>query len=73
MKIFKTNNSQSQSSPHLPLMKNKDSKEFEFFLEEFLNEDKKEWKEYDEYQVLLPRYGRFWDNGYEDVERGEDA
>lgn len=70
MKISKTNNSQSSSSRHLPFLKKKERTEFKFFLEELLKEETKDWKECDEYQVLLPRHGRFWDNGYEDVEKG---
>lgn len=71
MKILKANNSQSDSlknkvtSSRLPLAKNKERPEFDFILEEFLNAEAREW---DEYPVLLPRHGRFWDNGYEDVE-----
>lgn len=73
MKILKTQNSQLDSfrnMPNLsrvrpPLVKKKGVPEFDFLLEELLNEEIKEW---DEYPVLLPRHGRFWDNGYEDVE-----
>ncbi len=48
-----------------PSEKMRDRPEFDFILEEILRE---EIKELDDYPVLLPRHGRFWDNGYEDVE-----
>lgn len=71
MKILKPNNSHFDAfrnmtdSPHLLLVKKKDSNEFDFYLDEFLNEEIRDW---DESPILLPRHGRFWDNGYEDVE-----
>jgi hypothetical protein len=46
-------------------MKKKNGPEFDFYLEEFLNEESKDMEEY---SILLPKHGRFWDNGYEDVE-----
>lgn len=71
MKILNANDPQLDSfkkmaaSSDRTFRKKKDRLEFDFFLEEFLKEEAREG---DEYPVLLPRYGRFWDNGYEDVE-----
>ena len=71
MKFLKTHNSHFDSfknKTNLPiysLLKKEDQSEFDFSLEEFLKE---ETRECDEYPVLLPRRGRFWDNGYEDIE-----
>lgn len=73
MKTLKTNNSQfdsfkntATSFPETFRKKEKYS-DFDFFLEELLKE-KEDLRDWDEYPVLLPRHGRFWDNGYEDVE-----
>ena len=71
MQILKTQKSQLDSFRNKsalsrrPLVKKKDHSDFDFSLEEFLKEETREW---DEYPILLPRHGRFWDNGYEDVE-----
>jgi hypothetical protein len=71
MKISETKNSQMDSFSakanfsRRSLLKKKDRPEFDFFLEELL---KGETRNCDEYSVLLPQHGRFWDNGYEDVE-----
>ena len=73
MKILQANNSRfnsfqkSTTSSRQRLSKKRNHPEFKFRLDEILNEDSKEW---DEYSVLLPRHGHFWDNGYEDVEKG---
>lgn len=72
MKILKTQNSHLGSfrnMANLPrtqrsFVKKKDYPEFDFLLEDLLKEETNEW---DEYPVLLPRHGRFWDNGYEDI------
>lgn len=72
VKILKNQNSQLDSFRNManlprtqrPLVKKKDRPEFDFVLEDLLKEETTEW---DEYPVLLPRHGRFWDNGYEDV------
>lgn len=71
MKILKTNNSQFDllkdmpTSNRLPFKEKQDRPEFDFILEEYLKEAE---MDEDEYQILIPRHGRFWDNGYEDVE-----
>lgn len=71
MKISKTHNTNFDSFKNMAdlsrrsVVKKKDHPEFDFLLEELLIGEAKEW---DEYPVLLPRHGRFWDNGYEDVE-----
>jgi len=52
----------------------KNSYEFDLYLEEFLqNSDSSEKPDpelVEEFPILLPRYGRYWDNGYEDVDKG---
>jgi hypothetical protein len=68
--VFTTTNSQLDSLKHLsgssqlPIVKKKNSSDFDFYLNEYLNEESKEW----EYPVLRPKHGRFWYNSYEDVE-----
>ena len=71
MKILKTNNSQvdvlknKTDSPHLPLAEKKEIKEFDFYLNNFFDDfSDEEFKNWDEFPILLPRHERFWDNGY---------
>lgn len=71
MKILRTDNS------HPELFRSKDysfagslkkkgkADEFKKILEQTLNEQNEDWEEF---KVLLPKHGHFWDNGYEDLE-----
>ncbi len=45
--------------------KKRRSNEFKKILEEKLIESS---EDFDEFRILLPKYGNFWDNGYEDKE-----
>lgn len=70
MKLLKTNSSYlSQSQKHdryVPKISRKNSSKNDFrkLLEGLMIEEK---EEQEEFNVLLPKHGHFWDNGYEDV------
>ena len=73
MKIIKTKTTSfdffkdSYRAPSLDLLsRQKNEKQFNYYLEEFLNEETREWEEF---PVLFHRHGRFWDNGYEDKDK----
>lgn len=71
MKISRTNNSQSE------LFKNKNNSlsrhikkkgindDFKKILENTISDQSDDWEEF---RVLLPTNGHFWDNGYEDLD-----
>lgn len=69
MKLLKTNHSHfdllknMSTSNGRPFKEKKERPEFDFILEDHLKV-----LDGDEYPILIPRHGRFWDNGYEDVE-----
>ena len=71
MKNVKTQNMQTDSFrnmtnfPRRSFVRKDDPSEFDLVLDDLLTKDSQDW---DAYPILLPRNGRFWDNGYEDIE-----
>ena len=71
MKNLKTHSLQSDSFRNMTnlswhsFFKKDDPSEFDIVLDDLL---KKETQDWDAYPILLPRNGRFWDNGYEDID-----
>lgn len=73
MKILRADNS------HPELLKNKEhsfagslkkkakANEFRKILKQTMSDQNEDWEEF---KVLLPKHGHFWDNGYEDLEKG---
>ena len=72
MKILRTDNSHSgllKSKESLPRgSSNKKTKAHEFrkILEKTMGDQSDDWEEF---RVLLPKHGNFWDNGYEDLNK----
>lgn len=57
--------SRNKDHPSSGSLKKKDKKsEFKKILEQTLNEQK---EDLEEFRILLPKHGQFWDNGYEDL------
>ena len=50
--------------PYNSIKKKTDKSELKKILEETLTEQKEDWEEF---RILLPQYGQYWDNGYEDL------
>ncbi len=71
MKILRTNNSYSEffkNKDHAfsgSLKKKTKADEFRKILEQTMSDQNEDWEEF---RVLLPKHGNFWDNGYEDLE-----
>ena len=71
MKILNTGNLQSElfnnKGYSLPgsTRKKSSADEFREILEQTMNET---MDDPDEFRILLPKHGHFWDNGYEDLE-----
>lgn len=72
MKILKTDNSHSElfknkgNSFSRPLKKKAKPDEFRKISEQTMSDQNEDWEEF---KVLLPEHGHFWDNGYEDFEK----
>lgn len=70
MKILRTDNSFSELFRHSHhsfrdrLKKKNKSSEFKKIFEQTWNE---QCEDLEEFRVLLPKHGQFWDNGYEDL------
>ena len=71
MKILRTDNSyselfKSKAHPFKGALKKKTkADEFRKVLEQTMSDQSEDWEEF---RVLLPKHGHFWDNGYEDLE-----
>lgn len=71
MKILSTGNMQSEIfkngkfSFQRPARKKDMENDFQKILEQTLSDTQ---EDPDEFRILLPRHGHFWDNGYEDLE-----
>jgi hypothetical protein len=71
MKTLRADHSYSDLSKErnylLPGSQKKKAKadEFRTILEQTMDDQNEDWEEF---RVLLPRHGNFWDNGYEDLE-----
>lgn len=70
MKILRTDYSYSDffkgSGHSFPqdLKKKTKADEFRKILEQTMSDQNEDWEEF---KVLLPKHGNFWDNGYEDL------
>lgn len=76
MKLLRTNLAQSnpfQNSDYSSLRSSKKrvkKDEFKKVLDTFLSDQN---DELEEFKILLPKRGHFWDNGYEDLGYGEES
>jgi uncharacterized Fe-S cluster-containing radical SAM superfamily protein len=71
MKILGTDNSYSElyknkgNSFSRASKKKEKANEFRKILEQTMSDQSEDWEEF---RVLLPKLGHFWDNGYEDLD-----
>ncbi|HXH75461.1 MAG TPA: hypothetical protein VNJ08_10880 [Bacteriovoracaceae bacterium] len=73
MKILNTNSNSSSDffqhrgnlSSRTTNLKKKKKEDFKTILEKTMGDQTDDWEEF---RILLPKHGHFWDNGYEDLE-----